>query len=157
MPIGNKNLAPYQIKIYSSNTLLRTTAGSLVSVSALTALSDLVSYTANCWEFNYSEVQERDAIEGVGYTLSEDTVSRPQIVPRLSPFLIKSETDDYRAFLKVMRKRHKYYAEIISEYPTRLHSTTDAVHVAIADRTIDNEDGNIKITLTMQYGKALNG
>lgn len=154
--IGNKNVAPYTITFYTSNTLLQPDTSSQVDLASVQALADLSSYTAKCFGYYYTENPEGDPIEGVGGALVEKTVVRPQINPQLSPFLIKTETNDRDRFLAVMRKRFKYFYEVTSENATRLHATDKAVYVVTTGREFDTSDGNFNVTLTLDYGVAIN-
>jgi hypothetical protein len=155
--LGNRNVAPYTITIYAGNAFIQPDESSQVELASLTAANGFTSYTAKCFGYYYTENQEGDPIEGVGGALVEKTVVRPQINPQLSPFLIKTETDEHKQFLAVMRRRYKYFYEVTSENTTRLHATDKAVYVVTTGREIDQSDGNINITLTLDYGVATRG
>lgn len=153
--IGNRNVAPYTITFYTSNKLIAPDTSSQVALASLTTANGFTSYTAKCFGYYYTENQEGDPIEGVGGALVEKTVVRPQINPQLSPFLIKTETNNYKSFLAVMRRRYKYFYEVTSENATRLHATDKAVYVVTTAREEDQSDGNISITLSLDYGVAI--
>jgi hypothetical protein len=128
--VVNQRIAPYQGVFYFSDTLLIPDLNSLVNVSDLLALTDITSATVNYWDHGYTEKQENEAITGVGFIKTENSVQRPSLTLRLSPYKIPEENADFLLLLSKFRKRYKYFRDLIPiDSSNPIGNSTQAVYL----------------------------
>jgi hypothetical protein len=140
-------VAPYEIKIYSTNTAVTTDSASEVLITVLTSLTDLTSINMKCFTYFESWEDEGEILESEGFIKIEQPVQRDSFEFELQEMYPKTDIQTVRNLKAVLKKQNKFIEQVTSPYNVSINTSGKAIAVVFTSER-SKDKGLIPVKLT---------
>lgn len=139
--------APYKFTLYGSKERVATDSKSECTLSAITALSDIVSIDLYSYSYNRLPIIETNERSGDSQLVVENSIIRTSFEFRLNEYAVATDEQNIDDLTSVLIKRNKYILPVITPYNKLICTAGSAIAVVISglDEQIENGVKNITI------------
>lgn len=147
--------APYRFKLYSSKECITTDINSECTLSAITALADIVSIDVYSYSYNRLPVIETNERSGDSQLVVENSIFRTSFEFRLNEYSVPDDEQLIDNLTSVLIKRNKYIVPVIVPYNKAICTAGNAIAVVITGLDASIENGVKQLTLQAKKRKPI--
>ncbi len=147
--------APYSFKLYGTKERVASDVNSECVLSAITALSDIVSIDVYCYSYNRLPIAESNERTGDNQLIAENTLFRTSFEFRLNEYNVATDEQLIDDLTSVLIKRNKYFVPIVTPYNKTICTAGSAIAIVVTGLDESIENGVKQLTLQAKKRKPI--